>query len=85
MDYQKAFEVIASYVDASVNTSYSEDARVDYLFLSYWFKQVIAYKDNKDMCNKYIARITNNDRCHSFGMFDFLADNGFIEVRRTTV
>lgn len=84
MNYERAFKVIASYVDASVNTFYSEDTRVDYLFLSYWFKQVIEYKDKPDMANRYVACITNNEICHSFGMFQFLVDNGFLEVRITS-
>lgn len=78
MDYQKAFQVIASYVDASVNTSYSENTRVDYMFLSYWFKQVIQIKDNKSISDRYIARIVSNDRCHSFGMYEFLLEEGLI-------
>lgn len=44
MNYQKAFKILGSLVDSSVNFhSYSEAQRDRFHTMSYWFKQVIEY------------------------------------------
>lgn len=83
MNYEKAFQIIASHIDASVNTNNTELSRLSHQLLAYWFKQVISYRNDVHRKEGYITKITNESKCDSFGMYDFLVEEGFIEV--TTV
>ncbi len=78
MNYEKAFKIIASHIDASVNTNNTEISRLSHQLLAYWFKQVIEYRNDVYRKEGYITKITNESKCHSFGMYDFLVEERLI-------
>lgn len=80
MDYQKAFEVIASHIDASVNQDSSDFLRLEHHHLAYWFTKALEYSnsDKKDIQYRYLQRIRQSPICHSFGMIEFLIEEGVI-------
>lgn len=80
MNYLGALKIMSSYIDASVNTSYSEVTRLDYKHLAYWFCKVIEYSNSnkKEIQESYLNKILSDAKCHSFGMYDFLVEEGLI-------
>lgn len=77
MDYKKAFQVLATYVDVSVNTSLSESTRINAQHCAYWFKQVIEYGPENKYTQNYIERIVNCSTAYRYNMVSFLMEFGY--------
>jgi hypothetical protein len=78
MDYEKAFRVLSTYVDLSVNTSMSEETRADAHHCAYWFKQIVMRINTPHInVSSYIRNINQCEIAHNNGMVSYLQEIGF--------